>query len=308
MFVGGEADFNGSQALSVGRECEETPVDETRLHRLTLWCLVLFAAILGSILVARLVGTVSIGESDFNAYWSAGRLFLEGRNPSDPSNMLEMELGHFDPNQEFVMMTWNPPTLWVLMLPVAWMPFGVARSVWLLTNVFLLLVSCLMLRFIYIPGDGVKPILSYLLIASVFPPALLAILAGQVTFLVLFGVTASVFLIKRERWFMAGAVLTLTSVKPHLMMLVGPYLVHQAGSARRQVVAAAAAVQQQPPLRHAPDPLCAAAEMPDNDGLHRPVARARPRPSRSPAHRPQRPSPHGPDSRLEEPLLLELNG
>lgn len=59
-------------------------MDEARLHQLTLWCFVLLAAILGSILVARLGGIVSIGESDFNAYWAAARLFLEGATPVIP--------------------------------------------------------------------------------------------------------------------------------------------------------------------------------------------------------------------------------
>lgn len=147
--------------------------------------------------------------------------------------MLEVELGHFDPNPEFVMMTWNPPPLWVPVLLIAWIPIRVARSVWLLINVFVVLVSCLMLRFVYILKEGVRPLLSYHIIASVFPPALLAILAGQIAFLVLFGVAASVFLIKRERWFWAGAVLTLTSVKPHMVMLVGPYLVAYMATRRK---------------------------------------------------------------------------
>lgn len=197
---------------------------DTRRRRWVLWGLVLLAVVLGGIVFVRWVVALPIGASDFNAYWAASRLFMEGRNPSDPDNMLEMEHTHFDPDQDFVMMTWNPPTLWVFMLPLAWMSFQMARSIWLLVNVVLILVSCLMLGLVYLPRGRVMPLLTYYLVVSFFAPMLLAILAGQVTFLVLFGVAASIFLIKHERWFWAGAVLILTSVKPHMVMLVGPYL------------------------------------------------------------------------------------
>jgi hypothetical protein len=110
------------------------------------------------------------------------------------------------------------------MLPLAWIPFQVARCVWLLVNVLLILVSCLMLGLTYLPRERVAPLLVYYLVMSFFSPMLLAILTGQITFLVVFGVAASLFLIKRERWFWAGAALILTSVKPHLVILVGPYL------------------------------------------------------------------------------------
>jgi len=165
-----------------------------------------------------------IGVSDFNAYWAASRLLLEGRNSSDPDNMLEMERAHFNPDQDFVMMTWNPPTLWVFMLPLAWMPFEVARSIWLLVNVALIVVSCLMLGLIYLPRGDIAPLLTYYLVMALFSPMLLAILTGQIVFLFVFGVAASMFLIKRERWFWAGVVLILTSIKPHMVMLVAPYL------------------------------------------------------------------------------------
>jgi hypothetical protein len=81
-----------------------------------------------------------------------------------------------------------------------------------------------MLGLVYLPEKRVTPLLAYYLAALFFSPVLSAILMGQITFLVLFGVAASMLLIKRGQWFWAGAVLILTSLKPHLVMLVGPYL------------------------------------------------------------------------------------
>ncbi len=197
---------------------------DTGWRQWILWSLVALAVVVGGIVFVRRLVTVPIGVSDFNAYWAASRLLLEGRNPSDYDNMLEMERAHFDPDKDFAMMTWNPPTLWVFLLPLAWMPFNVARSIWLLINVALILVSCLALGSVYLPRGRVAPLLIYYLVMVFFSPMLLAILTGQVTFLCVFGVAASMFLIKCERWFWAGAVLVLASVKPHMVMLVGPYL------------------------------------------------------------------------------------
>lgn len=197
---------------------------DTGCRRWTLWSLVALAVVVGGIVFVQWLVTIPVGVSDFNAYWAASRLLLEGRNPSDPDNMLKMERDHFNPDQDFVMMTWNPPTLWVFMLPLARMPFEVARSIWMLVNVALIVVSCLMLGLVYLPKGRVAPLLTYYLVMALFSPMLLVILTGQIVFLVVFGVAASMFLIKRERWFWAGAVLILTSVKPHLVMLVTPYL------------------------------------------------------------------------------------
>jgi len=189
-----------------------------------LGVLVLLAASLGGVLFVRRVVSLPIGVSDFNAYWSAARLFWEGRNPCDLAALLAMERAHFDPDRQVVMPTWNPPTMWVFMLPLAWLPAQIARAVWLLFNILLVLVSCVLLGAVYLPPRRLGPLLTYLLLAAFFPPVLLAVLVGQITFLVLFGVAVALFLIRREGWFWAGAVLILTSVKPHLVLLVGPYL------------------------------------------------------------------------------------
>lgn len=194
------------------------------MRKVALRGLVTLAVAVLGITTARLLEGSSVGEADFYVYWAAGRLFLEGRNPCDAENMLAVERKVYDPDQRSVMMAWNPPSLWVLILPLAWMPFGAARSVWLLTNVSLLLACCVMLRSIALAGRSAGSFLVYCLTAAVFPPVLLTIFAGQITLLVLFGVVASLYLIRREHWFWAGAALVLTSVKPHLVLLVGPYL------------------------------------------------------------------------------------
>lgn len=193
--------------------------------RLIFWALILLFLSAGSIFFLRWSRNVNIGSSDFNAYWAASRLFLEGRNPCDPKSMLEIERAHMSPDQEYVMMTWNPPTLWVLLLPLALMPFQTARVVWLLINLLIVPISCFLLWRIFFPSKRIGILAIYCLIAIFFSPILVSILTGQITLLVLLGLSSCLFLIKREKWFWAGIALILISVKPHLVILTGPYLI-----------------------------------------------------------------------------------
>ena len=190
------------------------------------WILVGLLIVLGvlSIVAGRQWARLRIGASDFNAYWSASRLLLEGRNPVDPASLLEMERQHYDPNQGFAMMAWNPPTAWVLLLPLACLPFQAARVIWLLINIALVMGSCVLWAGLYLPRRRVAPPVVYGLLTALFAPTLLAIWTGQITFLVVFGVASALFLMRRGQWFWAGASLILTSVKPHLVILVVPYL------------------------------------------------------------------------------------
>lgn len=186
---------------------------------LLIWVFVAIA-ICGIVLGQREMA-IPIDGYDFKAYWAASRLFLQGRNPIDADNMLALESRT---EAGGAMMAWNPPMLWVILLPVSWMPFQTALLIWLGVNVILLVISVFLLGDIFLPRGRLAPLGAILFVASIFPPAIMAINAGQVTFLVFFGVVSSLFFIKHDQWFWAGAVLILTSVKPHLVILVGPYL------------------------------------------------------------------------------------
>jgi hypothetical protein len=120
------------------------------------------------------------------------------------------------------MMVWNPPTTFALLAPLALLPFHTARAVWVIVNVALVSVSCGVLGAIYLP-PGRAPLITFFVAASSFSSMLVGVFIGQITFLVLIGVVGALFLIKREKFFWAGAVLFLTNVKPHLVLLVVPY-------------------------------------------------------------------------------------
>jgi hypothetical protein len=200
--------------------------------RLRFWLLILFVAV-SSVLVFRWAFHTRIGTCDFGAYWSASYLFSRGENPCSASNMLAVERTHVKPSRDRAMMAWNPPTLWVFLLPLAQLSFDTARAVWLLTNIGLLAISCLMLQRVYFPDTPMWVLVVFYSIVVLFGPVLIAILYGQVVFLVLFGIAAALFLIQRQKWWVAGLVVILTTPKPHLAMLSVPYLMSYLALRRR---------------------------------------------------------------------------
>lgn len=165
-----------------------------------------------------------MGENDFVGYWSATYLFRHGENTYDPSLMEITQNTKLRTSQNVTIMAWNPPTLFVILLPLAWFSFLHAKFLWLITNLVLVIITCLMLvRVYHAPGD-VRFTAILLLFSLVFPPVVSGFYMGQVTFLILFGLVACMWMIKKEMWFAAGAVLIFTTIKPHLAVLSVIYL------------------------------------------------------------------------------------
>lgn len=168
--------------------------------------------------------TTSMGENDFVAYWSATYLFRNGQDPYDPSLMELTQDTKLKTSQNVTIMAWNPPTLFVFLLPLAWLSFLQAKFLWLIINLIIVISMSLTLVHIYDAPQNMRFIVIHLLFALIFPPVVSGLYMGQVTFLVLLGLVSSMWLIKKEMWFGAGMILILTTIKPHLVILPLIYL------------------------------------------------------------------------------------
>jgi hypothetical protein len=120
--------------------------------------------------------------------------------------------------------SWNPPVLFVFLLPLAWMPFTTAKFVWLLVNMALIITAGMMLTRVYIPTAFPLVRLIFLVFVIGFPAVVAGLYMGQVTFLVFWGLILCLTLIRHEEWFWAGAALIFTAIKPHLTLLSVLYL------------------------------------------------------------------------------------
>ena len=154
---------------------------------------------------------------DFLIYWSAGHLFLTGGDPYSSSALLAVEqwLGWSHPLPEIML---NPPWTLPFVVPLALMPFQVAHSVWLGISIGLE-VACALACWDYFGGDGRKRWIALALVAS-FLPAASAEHYGQITPLILAGLTGFLFALRGKRYVLAGVCVLILGLKPHLLYLV----------------------------------------------------------------------------------------
>ena len=169
-------------------------------------------------------------NNDFTAYWAAGRLNLQGRDPYDAPNLLEVERA-IGWQQASPRMLWNPP--WILgpLMVFGAMDFPTARNLWLVAQLALTLGSALALWRYFRGPDRYEGVAVF--VALLFAPLILSMKYGQIGPLCLAGLTG--FLVcERRRWdALAGAMLGLAAMKPHLVYLVWPAVLVWSVSTRR---------------------------------------------------------------------------
>jgi hypothetical protein len=169
---------------------------------------------------------------DLLAYWGSARLLFQRQDPYDLEALLELQQRQGWPGEQPVV-AWNPPLLQVLWLPLAALPFPTATAIWLLANPLIIglgaicawrALSSASHRF----ASLYVPILTFSFAGSVH-----SMVEGQVICLVLLGLGAFLLLRAQKREFLAGASCVLWLVKPHLVYLLLPLFLLDAGLKRR---------------------------------------------------------------------------
>jgi hypothetical protein len=192
------------------------------LQRGFVWLAILVivsAAVWGPIPIRR------TGTGDFRAYWSAAYLLSHSENFSDPDLLMAVEREHTFWKKDFVVSTWNPPWLLALLLPYAFVSFERAAWLWLLTNILVVFVGAVLTwRVTAVSPQSKRQSIYAPLFAMFFLPTIAALHMGQVNTLVFFGIALYLFFYEEKRPFFAGAALTLTLVKPHLVYITIPLI------------------------------------------------------------------------------------
>lgn len=186
--------------------------------------LVILALLILVIAGSRLIPfPAPVGRGDFVAYWSASYLLAHSQNASDPDLLLQVEQEKTGRDQDYVLMTWNPPWLLALLLPYTLFSFQQATWLWLLTNIALIFASVILVWRTTARTETIRRFYWIALpVAFAFSPTLIALIMGQVNTLVLCGIATFLYLASKERYFTAGASLVLTLVKPHLVYITLP--------------------------------------------------------------------------------------
>lgn len=192
--------------------------------RIKILLLILLIVPLGAMLQGlqgEYTGYGSAGTHDFIAYWSATRLILEGGNPYNGAALYEVEKGLGWP-EERPWLVMNPPWLGILLAPWGLLPFQEAVFLWLLGNILVMALATYFLWQVFAVEANGQFLWAAMAAAFLFPQTLSAIFSGQVSPLVLLGISGTLFFIERKRGFWAGAMLVLTTVKPQLVCLFLP--------------------------------------------------------------------------------------
>jgi hypothetical protein len=113
----------------------------------------------------------------------------------------------------------NPPELAWLVLPLSWLPYPLAAWIWGLFLALALGVTWL----IAAPGGGRLRIV-HLLAAVTLLPIFVSVWIGQASLIMVVVVALGWWQLRRERPWLAGAVLALIFLKPQLAFLVPPAL------------------------------------------------------------------------------------
>lgn len=149
-------------------------------------------------------------------YWAAGRLLAHGGNPYSPEELLALQQPAGWTDAVPVIM-WNPPWSLPLTLPFGLFDYSTGQFLWLLFHVALILISAQQLWCIY-ANSAQSSRLPWVL-AVTYVPTVFVLIIGQISPVILAGLTAFLYFLRKQKWFGAGAAVAVLSVKPHLLYL-----------------------------------------------------------------------------------------
>ena len=155
--------------------------------------------------------------NDFVEYWAAARLLLSGGNPYSPVELLEAqrEIGW---SQSVPLIMWNPPWTLSFTSPFGLVDYETAQFAWFLLHAIIVFVGAQYLWQIY-GGDPRKSRYGWLSVLT-FAPTYFVLLLGQIGPLMLLGLLGFLTFPRKKAWEMAGASMTLVSIKPQLLYLI----------------------------------------------------------------------------------------
>jgi hypothetical protein len=182
-----------------------------------------------------------VPQDDFAAYWAAGRLNLTGGDPYRPDALLTPNPQAADvKGYGAVTPYWYPPWSLLLLMPFGLLDYPTARIVWLLLQLALV-IFCADRLWRFYDGPPSQRGLAWV-VALLLAPSIMLLGSGQISGLILLGVVGFLYAQRRERWWLAGAVLPLIAVKPQLLYLFWIALVIWVCDRRRWSVFVSAAL------------------------------------------------------------------
>ena len=163
---------------------------------------------------------------DFSVYWSAGSVAVEGGNPYNPDEAFrKLELTGWTTQDTKLLLYWYPPWTLPLSMPLGLLSFKTSQILWYLFSVGIILFCASVLWQLY-NGHKKGQWLAWMT-GLLFSPTIYVLYFGQISPLILLGITGFLFFITRKSEktdLFAGVCTGLISIKPALLFLFWPAL------------------------------------------------------------------------------------
>ncbi len=184
-----------------------------RIQKILSFLLIAFAG--GMLFLAAFVASSALRVQDLAQYWAGAHLIRDNPYSEVLVTNFERSFGYSMHSPAMVMR--NPPSAFVLVLPLRYMNYNIAFAFWTLLSVLTVAVCA---RFSSCFGGNSEPSVAPAFLCLIYGPTVALLLVGQIAILVLLGVTLFLVMLERKRDRLAGAFLSLTFVKPHVVLLV----------------------------------------------------------------------------------------
>lgn len=157
-------------------------------------------------------------NNDFIEYWSAVKIVMSGGNPYNPDELMVFQKqGGSDATQPLMM--YNPPWTLAIIGIFGMLDRPISQLIWLLFQIGIVLFCTIQFWHLY-EGRPNQQWIAWLL-AFLFAPTILVLELGQITPVILLGITGLIYFTETRRndW-LAGISLVLISTKPQLTLIL----------------------------------------------------------------------------------------
>lgn len=229
--------------LTGDNSVRSTLTNNRMIYQVALWVFLILSIFVLIRLAPILTKPEIIPSDDFVRFWAGGKLNLQGENPYDTLRIeqFQIKVGDLISGQTANSIILNPPWAISLIMPFSLFNYPISRLAWLVISTSLILFSSHLLWRIYSPN--LKHLWLVLLIVFIFAPTISVLEKGQITALILLGITGFLYyaVIDRNDW-LAGVFLALASIKPQMIVLFWIFLLFWIIHQRRWLILISTAI------------------------------------------------------------------
>lgn len=184
-----------------------------RFQKILSFLLIAFAA--GMLFLAAFVASSAMRVQDLAQYWAGAHLIRQNPYSEVLVTNFERSFGYSMNSPAMVMR--NPPSALAFILPLRYMNYNVAFAFWTFLSV-VVVAGCA--RASSSLSGNSESSLAPAFLCLLYGPTAALLMVGQIAILGLLGVTLFLIMVERKRDWLAGAFLSLTFVKPHVVLLL----------------------------------------------------------------------------------------